>query len=108
MKAHKIFLGIVWILCFSLLVPSGVKLLHAFEDHKHEVCEFPQSSHYHELDLDCEFYKFSHTNQFHIANNYESDRFYLTLNQPVVANYYHLKSHRQLSFSLRAPPHFTN
>lgn len=107
MKTHKIFLSIAWILCFSLLLPSGFKLLHAFEDHKHEVCEFPQSSHYHELDLDCEFYKFNQTNQIHIGNNYEINHYFIVANQPVASFYFHLKSHRCLSFSLRAPPHYT-
>ena len=45
-------------------MPSFVKLAHAFENHKHEVCETPQKSHYHELDLDCEFYKFKLSNAF--------------------------------------------
>lgn len=105
-KTHIILSSLALILCFSLLVPSGVKLLHAFEEHKHEVCEFPQENHYHELDLDCEFYKFNQTNQIYFENSYESNHHSLVSNQPLFSLYYHLKSHQHLSFSLRGPPHF--
>ena len=63
-KEHIGFKISLVILVTALLVPSFVKLAHAFENHKHEVCETPQKSHYHELDLDCEFYKFKLSNAF--------------------------------------------
>ena len=46
------------ILLLAILTPSFVKLAHAFENHKHEVCTNPTTTHFHEFDLDCEFYKF--------------------------------------------------
>ena len=66
LKAHIGYKISLIVLIIALLVPSFVKLAHAFEKHKHEVCTTPQKSHYHELDLDCEFYKFklSHTFNF--------------------------------------------
>jgi hypothetical protein len=65
LKAHIGYKISLAILIVALLVPSFVKLAHAFENHKHEVCKTPQKSHYHELDLDCEFYKFKLSNAFY-------------------------------------------
>lgn len=49
----------------ALLTPSFVKLAHDFDDHKHDVCKTPQStSHYHELNWECEFYKFKLSDQY--------------------------------------------
>lgn len=48
----------------ALLTPSVVKLHHLFEDHAHAICVNPQDTHWHEIDLDCEFYKFKLNTQF--------------------------------------------
>lgn len=41
-----------------LVLPSVVKFSHVLSEHEHEVCVDANSSHFHELDIDCEFYKF--------------------------------------------------
>ena len=64
LKAHIGYKISLAILIVVLLVPSFVKLAHAFETHKHEVCKTPQKNHYHELDLDCEFYKLKLSHAF--------------------------------------------
>lgn len=55
----------VVVLSAALLAPSFVKLAHDFDDHRHDVCKTPQStSHYHELNWECEFYKFKLSEQY--------------------------------------------
>ncbi|SDH55846.1 hypothetical protein SAMN04489796_103186 [Winogradskyella thalassocola] len=61
-------------LVLSVLLPSVVKLTHAFNHHTHEVCDSDNElkTHFHESDLDCDFYKFKLTNNlFLVFNNYE-------------------------------------
>jgi len=104
LKLHIIYSFCATILIAALLTPSVVKLSHLFQDHKHEVCTEKQISHYHEYEIDCEFYKFNKTNQFHL-NNFQDFTFYTTTYKYEIVSFYnHLISHRQLSFSLRAPP----
>lgn len=92
------------ILIIALLVPSFVKLAHAFEVHKHEICKTPQKNHYHELDLECEFYKFKLSTAF----NFQPEEYrFLTTNQITqVANFYKsLYSNLQIEqTTLRGPP----
>jgi hypothetical protein len=68
LKAHIGFKISLVILIIALLVPSFVKLAHTFETHKHEICKTPQKSHYHELNLDCDFYKFKLSNALYIQH----------------------------------------
>ncbi|NNK81891.1 MAG: hypothetical protein HKO92_02085 [Flavobacteriaceae bacterium] len=42
----------------SIATPSLVKFAHVFETHQHEVCTNFSTTHFHEFDIDCEFYKF--------------------------------------------------
>ena len=105
LKAHIGYKISLVLLIVALLVPSFVKLAHAFETHIHEVCKTPQKSHYHELDLDCEFYKFklSHTFNFNpetysfstISHIFQVDDFYKSV----------YKNLRIQQTSLRGPPH---
>ena len=103
-KAHIGFKISLVVLLIALLVPSFVKLAHAFEMHKHEVCKAPQKSHYHELDLDCEFYKFKLSN----ALSFQPDEFsLLAINQIFeVDNFYKsFYNNSQINKpSLRGPP----
>ncbi len=87
-----------------LLFPSMVKFNHIFENHKHDVCIDNSVDHLHELDLDCEFYKFNTPNQ-HLAESF-NDFFVLKLERlSTNSSYYnYLNSHQQLSFKLRGPP----
>ncbi len=54
-------------LLLAVLLPSVVKLTHAFNHHKHEVCDSDKThqTHFHESDLDCDFYKFKLTTQYY-------------------------------------------
>lgn len=104
LKAHIGFKISLAILIAALLVPSFVKLAHAFETHKHEVCKTPQKSHYHELDLDCEFYKFKLSHTF----NFEPETYSFGVVHQIahVENYYKsfYKNSEHQNTSLRGPP----
>lgn len=67
-RDHIIFKYISLILVLAILTPSLVKVLHAFEDHNHEVCTEKSTTHLHELDLECEFYKFKLNNTFSLSS----------------------------------------
>lgn len=104
LKAHIGFKISLIALIVALLVPSFVKLAHAFETHKHEVCKTPQKSHYHELDLDCEFYKFKLSHAF----NFQPEVFSLEITKQILHldNFYKaFYNNLQLQQpSLRGPP----
>lgn len=100
-----LFRSVTILVVMVLLAPSIVKLGHAFEDHKHEVCIDNSSSHLHTLDLECEFYKFNISNPLLLSKfQYEIpliDYFSIT-NTFGLYNFDY--NHQQLYFSLRAPP----
>jgi len=92
------------ILIATLLTPSFVKLSHAFLNHEHNVCLDYQKTHFHEFDLDCEFYKFKLSKQF----SHELVDYALVLapaNFQIATSQYHFVSEYQyLQTSLRGPP----
>ena len=57
----------VFCLSAAVLFPSAVKFAHTFSHHEHEVCDGESAVHFHELDIDCEFFKFK------INNTYKSE-----------------------------------
>jgi len=63
-KTHIIYKISVFILVFALLTPAVVKFSHVFKDHKHNVCKNSQKTHFHEFNLDCDFYSFKLSTQF--------------------------------------------
>lgn len=92
------------ILLAAVLLPSAIKLEHVFENHKHEVCLDISTQHFHEIDLECEFYKFKLNTDYHTLFNYEetiTEALYL---QSISTFYFYLNNHQQLPFSLRGPP----
>lgn len=87
-----------------LILPTVVKFSHVFSHHEHEVCLGENQSHLHEIDMDCEFFKFKLSNSYYfIIETYD-------IHENIVSNKlqtkYHtyLKSHQQLSTYLRGPP----
>jgi hypothetical protein len=103
-KEHIVYKFCTVILILALLTPSAVKFFHIFEDHIHEVCKNNQKTHFHEFDLDCEFYKFKLSTQFSgllqiidfltVEDNYQSS----------LAHYQFINSYIFLDFFLRGPP----
>lgn len=103
-RTHIVFKSCIALLVIALLLPSFVKFVHVFENHKHLVCENPQKSHFHEFDIDCEFYKFklnpqvtAITNDFFIANLQENFK-------SITTQYHFISDYQRLSFLLRGPP----
>ncbi len=103
-QTHITYKGLIIVLVIALVVPSFVKLAHIFENHKHEVCEAPQKSHFHEFDVDCEFYKFKLNPQTTTIFN---DFVALSLEENfklISSQYQFISDYQRLSFSLRGPP----
>lgn len=90
-----------------LVLPTAVKFSHVFSHHEHEVCLGENQSHFHEIDTDCEFFKFKLSNSYYFVIEAYA------LHNPHVSNKlqinYHtyLKSHQQLTTYLRGPPSFS-
>lgn len=103
-KLHISFRIFAMVLVMAILAPVGVKLAHSLTHHEHEVCQGYAETHFHSLDLDCEFYKFKLSKELNInVYSYQSNL--------KVANSYSIQTlhflaytHQHLSFSLRAPP----
>lgn len=79
--------------------------MHAFSDHKHEVCVSKVETHVHEKDTDCELHLIRISSSILTLETFD--------NEIVIPNYTHkfitynfLKNHYQLPFSLRGPPSF--
>ena len=103
-RKHIIYKVSVIILSIALFTPSFVKFSHIFEDHTHQVCKNPQKVHFHEYNIDCDFYNFKLNTQFsfisndfqllNIENNY----------QPIILKYHFLRIDKPIHFSRRGPP----
>lgn len=90
----------------AVLFPSAVKLTHAFSHHTHTVCNDDNSlaTHFHEADIDCDFYKFKLTTQFYFQNKL------VTLKSPdenfkiTDSQYEFVSDYQKLQTALRGPP----
>jgi len=92
------------ILAMMMLLPTTVKIFHAFENYKHEVCTSKGTKHIHQIDHDCLFYKF-HLNNPLIFSTFSFDLLNSDKAISIIDGLYDFKyNHQQLSFSLRAPP----
>ncbi len=106
-KKHILFKGFTILLVLAILLPAAVKVAHVFENHKHEVCINKSTTHFHSLDLECEFYKFKlATYVFQVPENFNfldvQDNHKIATSQ-----YFFLSPFQQLHFSLRGPPVFS-
>ena len=102
----SVFKALAIVLVLAVLLPSAVKLTHAFNHHEHEVCESDNESktHFHESDLDCDFYKFKLTkNQFFVLSKYETKAI-LPFSKEKLEHYISFNNYQQLSRFLRGPP----
>ena len=103
-KGHTISKILGLTLSIMLVLPLFVKLHHLLEDHEHEVCITPYTNHFHEFEIDCEFDKFNTVTKYFIEYEYLNEEVQEINNRDSFSKYFLLNSHRQLSFSLRAPP----
>lgn len=96
------------VLVLAVILPSVVKLTHAFNHHKHEVCDedINHTTHFHQSDLDCDFYKFK-LSKIQFFECYDSkDK--LEIVNIIVGTHYYISYHnnQQLTRFLRGPPLF--
>lgn len=103
-KQHIVFKSIAMLLMLAMLFPTALKLSHTFNHHTHEVCDGFSDTHFHSLDLECEFYKFKIQKDFifDVAVHSEFESTAIIHFQSVL--YFFSYNHQHLSFSLRAPP----
>ena len=104
-KDYNVYKLSIVVLILTLITPTLVKFSHVFEVHNiHKVCENPQKTHFHKLNLDCEFCKFKLNAQWFFAP--KSFQFINKQEHYKVTslNYSYLSNYQPLSFSLRGPP----
>lgn len=103
-KEHIITKTATILLACLLLIPTSVKFAHIFSNHKHDVCHGKKSTHLHELNTDCDFYKFK------LSNSYTVTFFNFELFCPkegtfeIVSQYQFLSKFQRLHTTLRGPP----
>lgn len=104
LKEHTFFKILSFTLALVILLPSALKVSHAFNHYKHEVCFGEKTTHLHKIDLDCKFYDFK------ITKNCILNEFNFSASEPtttplkIVSQYIFLSSYQNLHFSLRGPP----
>lgn len=87
-----------------LLLPSAIKVSHAFNHYKHEVCLGEKTTHFHKADLECKFYNFKLTQNYLVAH-YSINAFKTKIvSIKTVSQYTFLSSYQKPHFSLRGPP----
>ncbi len=95
------------LLIAAILYPSLLKLSHHFNHSEHYVCDETQTTHFHSLDLDCEFYKFKISKVYYFKNAKFLDliqQINTTLNYSYNSTYY---NNQQKTQFLRGPPHIS-
>lgn len=96
----------VIILCLTmvLLLPSVVKFSHVLSPHEHETCLDSSSTHFHEVDIDCEFYKFKLNTSFYTALNHTEITPNEFFNNSEYSYYAFVKQQKRSSRAQRGPP----
>lgn len=90
-----------------LVLPTIVKFSHVFSHHEHEVCLGENQSHFHEIDMDCAFFKFKLSSSYYFVIETFSINEKVIFNKVKTKYHTYLKSHQQLSTYLRGPPSLT-
>lgn len=104
LKHIILFSSVAIVLTTALLLPTILKFEHAFEHHQHETCKNPQALHFHDIEHDCEFFKFKITPQ--ITFTYpQTELVDIEDNHPHNSSQYqYVSDYQRLPFSLRGPP----
>jgi hypothetical protein len=92
------------VLVLAVLLPSVVKLTHVFNHHKHEVCNEKFDTHFHQSDLECDFYKFKLTTQYYFKNNLIQMVSIETNFKITDSQYEFASNYQKLQTALRGPP----
>ena len=103
-QKHIITRFFALMLLVTILAPSVVKGFHALSNHEHQVCLENVDTHFHNIDLDCEFYKFHINQSLNLTVDsyeiYEPTEIHLSQE----SSHDFLSDFQKLHFSLRAPP----
>jgi type III secretory pathway component EscR len=103
-KEHIIFKALALSLALIVLAPVAVKFAHVFSHHNHKVCQDNSTTHFHEIDVDCNFYKFKLNNNTPLVfTDYD---FFIPKKEhsEIISHYFFLSKYQQLHVSLRGPP----
>ncbi|MDX1365813.1 MAG: hypothetical protein R3243_16530 [Arenibacter latericius] len=96
------FFSILMVALFAL--PGALKAKHAILEHHNFVCKEKGKLHYHEMEVECEFYKYniSHfiTPEYVELNNNS----WIFKTEKVTDYYQYLSKYQKLHFSERGPP----
>lgn len=104
LKEHIIFKILSFTLALVLLLPSAIKLSHAFNHYRHEVCLGEKTTHLHKTDLNCKFYDFKLTKNYILSEFNFNTSEAKTPSFKIVSQYFFLSTYQNLHFSLRGPP----
>lgn len=88
----------------TLLFPTSFKFAHIFEHHNHEVCVGGDTTHIHQVDLDCDFQKFQLNNNLTFSTTLFKLFEAQIESSKIISQYTFLSKYQRLHFSLRGPP----
>lgn len=104
LKQHILFKALALVLAMVLLVPTALKFSHIFTHHKHDICLGEKKTHLHEINTDCDFYKFKLTHAYTFTF-FNFQLFSVVENHlAIVSQYQFLSEFQQLHTTLRGPP----
>jgi hypothetical protein len=103
-RKHIVFKVLTICMVFTLMFPSAFKLAHVFEHHEHEICIGGDTTHIHQVDLDCEFHKFQLNNNFTFSTTIIELFQVSETSSEIISQYSCLSKYQRLHFSLRGPP----
>ncbi|MFV0541571.1 MAG: hypothetical protein ACK5MZ_10120 [Aestuariibaculum sp.] len=107
-KQHILFKLLSILLVFALLLPIAAKFAHIFANHEHDICKGEVHTHLHELNVECDIYKYK------LTTNYTPTFFCYNLYAPleytgaIMSQYQFLSEFQRLQTSLRGPPVLTS
>ncbi len=106
-REHITFRILSLLLALSVSYPYVHKFDHLFTNHKDDIClgVDKNSSHLHEVNMNCDFYKFK-VYIPHITPPVFNVKLFSPFEEQleITSQYYFLNSYQQLHFSLRGPP----
>lgn len=96
------FAAIFLLACF--FTPYLLKIEHGIFEHKEVLCTESGELHFHEIELDCDFYKFQLKQLFHPAFNAPKVQVHIPPKKRLIDHYCYLSKYQKLHFVLRGPP----
>lgn len=104
LRQQIIFKLLTLFVVLTLILPSAVKFMHVFENHKHEVCYGEVNTHIHTLDVDCEFYNFNINTPYTLTENIFILNVYQEIKDVIRTDYSFLSDYQRHHFLRRGPP----